>query len=237
MIIQTISYCRTVQAKQYEPVKIEVAGVPGEGQTAAEAFTELMQFVDGQIAAACASTNGAPVGTSKPADPPLKAKSKPSDKAARQAAMNKGNGSDPTDPPFAANKTASTTQSNGNKSEPPATNGKPKPAEKSKSQKELREAFDKEVSYTMESQSLEELASRFIDLTDMAKGITFKVVSTDEYCDVLDGVSDRYQQLGGNSGSDPDSSKVIIARGKAERQRVAHALQELANAKLQEAAA
>lgn len=226
MIIQTISYCRTVQAKQYEPVKIEVAGVPGEGQTAAEAFTELMQFVDGQIAAACASTNGAPVGTAKSSDPPLKGKSKPSDKAARQAAMNKGNGSDPTP---AATATPPT-------SPPPGkTNGKP--AASSKSQKELREAFDKEVSYTMESESLEELASRFIDLTDMAKGVTFKLVPVDEYQDVLDGVSDRYQQLGGNSGSDPDSSKVIIARGKAERQRVAHALQEAANAKLQEAAA
>lgn len=224
MIIQTISYCRTVQAKQYEPVKIEVAGVPGEGQTAAEAFTELMQFVDGQIAAACASTNGAAIGTAKSSDPPLKSKSKSSDKAARQAAMGAKNAENPTPAATAAQPT----------SPPPGkTNGKPA----TKSQEELREAFDKEVSYTMESESLQELASRFIDLTDMAKGITFKIVSMDEYCDVLDGVSDRYQQLGGNSGSDPDSVKVIIARGKAERQRIAHALQDAANAKLQEAAA
>lgn len=215
MLIQSFTYSRTAQPKQYESVKVEMAAAPSEGQTAVEAFAELVQFVDAEVEAAIAAAKGAPKPATKPVNsaPPLATKGAKPEKA------------DPTPSPTTSpNSPASqpATQSAA-ANEPPFEPGSNVVAEPTKKRGRPRKAapvpeHEKELQYVLDSETLEELFERFCHLRTFADAFG----SIENWASACRQVQARYKQLN-TPTADPELQKNITAALTSESTAIANA--------------
>lgn len=221
MIITSFSYKKTVQVKQYEPVVIEAAGVPGEGQTAAEAFAELAEFVDAKMDEEIANVKGAPT---KP-----KSAAKPASSAPPLA--NKGAKPEKADP-TPATSTSPIVKVGGGAIEPPFEPGskvaaKPKPKKKRGRPAKKVPDHEKELNFTLEAESLEELFERFCNLRTFADAFG----SVENWAGACRQVQARYKEL-----NSPLADKEVVGNITAALTSESAAIAERRNAELAEVA-
>lgn len=202
MNVLRISYCRTVQAKQYEPVKIEIDASLDNGQSLEDGMAQLRAAVDAEIATSVAEITGAKPPLAKAdkpaAKPKVEKKPDPTAKQSKAAAPSPG--------------IAASSTSDAAPWEEPAEK---KPAAKSTKGNKAEAA--KKLAYALESESLEELLERFNDLRKDAKLfdlVAWEAANTD--------LANVYRKLNNNL-ADPEIVKSITAAFRAEREYITNA--------------
>lgn len=231
MILQTFSYSRTAQPKQYESVKIEATAAPSDAQSTLDAFAELVGFVDAEVEQACArvaSGNGAPKGGKK-----APTKANPTPAAPLAASLSSVSGNLASTGESAAQTTPAKAEAPPFDDGQPIKQAEPAPAKTRKPRKSKADLqanmksiadVSKEVNYVLESETLEELAERFNNFRAPTSGFVASC-SVDQWEQYIDAICGRYRQLN-SATANHETQQTIIAAGKAERTFIANQRQE-----------
>lgn len=183
----------------YESAKLEVEAAPSDGQTADQLLAEVNDYLGRQVEAAVAagSSKDKPAKTTKP-------------KASTEAPLK----SDPTD---AATAASTATQAATSQTEKPATKPKASKADKQKSVAVDAKSMEKETKFTIESQTLEELAERFNNLRKLRE--QFPLSEWDGLTSNKGPLAVVYRKLN-SPVADPDVVDQLTAAFKDERKYV-----------------
>jgi len=228
--ITAFSYCRTAQPKQYESVKVDVAAVPSDGQSTTDAFGELMAFVDMKVDEQCRLIQSGATTNSKPAPKKKAASNSPPLKSTKDTmAPTPTNGvmdakADPTPAVAKSTATAGATPANtASNTNAGVANEPTKKAAKKKAAKAPDHV--KQLTYTLESETLEELLQRFNDLREMAGAFNGEWEAT------VGHAAGAYRKLN-TVTADPKVQSHLIAAFQAERTAIEEQKRDAANAEL-----
>jgi hypothetical protein len=223
MIVGAIRIGRTFNLGNYESKKVEIEAIPDNGQSFDSLLSEVTTMVDAQGpdgGEQHTPDTGKPAAPKKPesSDPPFNpgsnvvAEPAPKNGKAKGAKSETGN---PTKATPAASTATSTTATTTEAVDTPTTN--PTPANgKGKARKTAKSPeHEKELTYVLDSQSLDELSERFANLRTMSAAFGH----VDNWEGALTQVADQYRKLN-TIDADPKVVEQIVAGFKAERNYV-----------------